>query len=160
VEADPTGETYAFEKAVTKTGGSAGFADVWRRGHFAWEYKGKHHDLGAAYDQLLRYREGLDNPPLLVVCDLERFEVHTNFTDTAKRVYRFSLADLANASPFPGESLLPLDVLRALFKAPDRLRPHETLEHVTQQAAREFARLAESLRARGEDPSLAARFLV
>ena len=64
-------------------------------------------DLGAAYDQLLRYREGLDNPPLLVVCDLERFEVHTNFTGTAKRVYRFTLADLANASLIPGARYEP-----------------------------------------------------
>jgi hypothetical protein len=63
-------------------------------------------------------------------------------------------------APTAGSSIPPLDVLRALFKAPDRLRPQETLEHVTQQAAREFARLADSLRARGEDPSLAARFLV
>ena len=59
--------------------GGDGFADVWRRGYFAWEYKGKRKDLGAAYTQLLQYREALDNPPLLVVCDLDRFEVHTNF---------------------------------------------------------------------------------
>ena len=26
-----------------------GFADVWKRGYFAWEYKGKHRDLEAAY---------------------------------------------------------------------------------------------------------------
>ena len=48
------------------------------RGFFAWEYKGKHKDLLAAYRQLLQYREDLENPPLLVVCDLDRFEVHTN----------------------------------------------------------------------------------
>jgi hypothetical protein len=29
---------------------------------------------------------------VLVVCDLSRFEVHTNFTGTAKRVYDFDLA--------------------------------------------------------------------
>ncbi len=158
----PTGETYAFEKAVTKTGGGAGYADVWRKDYFAWEYKGKDGSLTAAYEQLLKYREGLDNPPLLVVCDLNRFEVHTNFTGTAKQVFKFNLDDLATASTAPtvGSSIPPLDVLRAVFKAPDRLRPRETLEHVTQQAAREFARLADSLRARGEDPGLAARFLV
>ena len=38
-EADPTGEWYAFEKGAEKTGGGDGFADVWKRGHFAWEYK-------------------------------------------------------------------------------------------------------------------------
>ncbi len=37
-EADPTGEHYAFEKYVTKAGGGEGFADVWKRGFFAWEY--------------------------------------------------------------------------------------------------------------------------
>ena len=94
-EADPTGEDYAFEKGATKTSGGQGWADVWKRGRFAWEYKGKHANLRAAYQQLLQYREDLDNPPLLVVCDLDRFAVHTNFTGTAKRVYAFSLADLA-----------------------------------------------------------------
>jgi hypothetical protein len=78
----PQGVDYAFEKHVNKTGDDKGFADVWKRGFFGWEYKGKHKDLKAAYQQLLKYREDLDNPPLLVVCDFLRFEVHTNFTNT------------------------------------------------------------------------------
>jgi len=56
VEADPTGQTYAFEKGAEKLGGAKGFADVWFRGHFAWEYKGHHKDLDAAYRQLVGYR--------------------------------------------------------------------------------------------------------
>lgn len=44
-----------------------------------------------AYQQLLQYREALKNPPLLVVCDLDRFEVHTNFTGTVKVVHAFDL---------------------------------------------------------------------
>ncbi len=64
---------------------------MWKRGHFAWEYKGKHKDLKAAYDQLLQYREALENPPLLVVCDLDRFEIHTNFTNTPAVVHKFDL---------------------------------------------------------------------
>src|SRR3954470_2189166 len=82
-EADPEGNFYTFEKRVQKTGdeaGGKGFADVWYKGCFAWEYKGKHKDLGAAYNQLLLYREDLQNPPLLIVSDMERYEVHTNFT--------------------------------------------------------------------------------
>ena len=71
-EADPEGTWYTFEKGATKYGGGDGWADVWKKGHFAWEYKGKHKDLKAAYGQLLRYRESLDNPPLLVVSDMER----------------------------------------------------------------------------------------
>ena len=39
---DPTGDAYAFEKGAAKASGGAGWADVWRRGCFAWEYKGKH----------------------------------------------------------------------------------------------------------------------
>ena len=74
-----------------KTGGGEGWADVWMKGKFAWEYKRKRRSLLEAYQQLLRYREDLENPPLLVVCDLNRFEVHTNFTGTAKRVYDFDL---------------------------------------------------------------------
>jgi hypothetical protein len=41
-EADQEGHTYTFEKGVSKTAGGEGFADVWMRGFFAWEYKGKH----------------------------------------------------------------------------------------------------------------------
>ena len=69
------------------------------RGHFGWEYKGKHKDLSAAYKQLLDYREDLENPSLLVVCDMNRFEVHTNFTATAKRRYAFNLDGLRRLFP-------------------------------------------------------------
>ena len=32
-------------RAPRRSAGGDGFADVWKRGHFAWEYKGKHKDL-------------------------------------------------------------------------------------------------------------------
>ena len=85
-EDDPTGERFTFEKGAAKHGGSQGWADVWKKGFFGWEYKGKHKDLVAAYDQLLLYREALENPPLLVVCDMDRIEIHTNFTATVTLV--------------------------------------------------------------------------
>lgn len=47
-EADPTGAPYCFERDTRKDSGAAGRADVWKRHHFAWEYKGKHADLDAA----------------------------------------------------------------------------------------------------------------
>ena len=133
---------------------------MWKRGYFAWEYKGKRANLQAAYDQLQWYREGLDNPPLLVVCDLDQFEVHTNFTDTAKQEYKFDLADLSAGVATAASVLPPLDVLRAVFSDPERLRPERTPEYVTEQAAAEFATLAESLRQRGVDPERAAHFLM
>src|SRR5919204_189553 len=67
-EADATGTTFAFESGADKQRGGRGWADVWKKGFFAWEYKGKHADLDAAYQQLLQYRGALVNPPLLVVC--------------------------------------------------------------------------------------------
>lgn len=76
-DADPTGTWYAFEKGAGKMAGGEGFADVWKRGFFGWEYKGKRKDRKAAYLQLQGYRDALENPPLLVVSDLERIEVHT-----------------------------------------------------------------------------------
>ncbi|HYO29665.1 MAG TPA: type IIL restriction-modification enzyme MmeI, partial [Thermomicrobiales bacterium] len=93
-DADPTGSFYAFERGAEKTGGGKGWADVWFRGHFAWEYKKKHADLRAAYRQLRQYVEALETPPLLVVCDLDRFEVRTNFTNTTTKTHAFGLDGL------------------------------------------------------------------
>jgi len=62
-DADPTGEFYAFERGATKLRGGEGWADVWYRNHFAWEYKGKRANLKAAYEQLAQYREDLENTP-------------------------------------------------------------------------------------------------
>jgi len=150
-EADPRGEFYTFEKGVEKTGGGKGFADVWYENHFAFEYKGKHKDLGAAYGQLLQYHESLGNPPLLVATDTQRYEVHTNYHRTVKRVYRFTNAELPRHEN--------LRVLRALFTDPDSLRPNRTVEGVTEEAASKFARLADGMRARGVESHEAAHFL-
>jgi hypothetical protein len=152
-DADPTGEWYAFEKGAGKAEGGDGWADVWMRDHFAWEYKGKRKDLAAAYSQLNGYREALGNPPLLVVCDLARFEIHTNFTNTVPRVYRFTLDDLAAD---PGESLR---ILRAVFTDPETLRPTRLREELTERAAQDFAALATALRSRGHHPHAVAHFL-
>ncbi len=87
-EADPYGEWFAFEKGAKKTSGGDGWADVWRRHCFAWEYKGKHKDLRAALRQLQQYAIALDNPPLLIVSDMDTIEIHTNFTNTVNVVHR------------------------------------------------------------------------
>lgn len=159
-DVDLEGNTYTFEKGLTKTSGEHGFADVWMRGCFAWEYKGKHKDLAAAYQQLLKYREDLANPPLLVVCDLDKFEVHTNYTNTLKQVFRFELADLIPNLPTPTCALAPLDVLRAVFTEPEKLKPGKTTAQVTEEAAAQFSKLAEGLRSRGVPSERAAHFLM
>ncbi len=78
-------------RAPARPAAGTGFADVWKRRHFAWEYKGKRKDLERRVHQLLSYRDALENPPILVVCDLDRFEVRTNFTNTPTRLYEFDL---------------------------------------------------------------------
>jgi type II restriction/modification system DNA methylase subunit YeeA len=158
--ADQSGESFTFEKHVSTVEGDKGFADVWKRGYFAWEYKGKHKDLLAAYLQLLRFREDLENPPLLVVCDQDHFEVHTNFPNTKKQVYSFRLDDLLSDAPTPNCALPPLEVLRALFNSPDELRPDTSSARVTEKAATEFAKLATNLEVRKIDPEKAAHFLM
>ena len=87
-EADPSGERYCFERGARKDTGARGWADVWKRHCFAWEYKGKHADLDAAFDQLRQYALALENPPLLVVCDMARFRIRTNWTKQRERVAR------------------------------------------------------------------------
>ena len=39
-EADPSGETYCFERGARKDTGGDGWADVWKRHHFAWGVQG------------------------------------------------------------------------------------------------------------------------
>ena len=158
--ADQTGDTFTFEKHVSTLEDGKGFADVWKRGFFGWEYKGKHKSLNAAYAQLVRYQGDLENPPLLVTCDQNRFEVHTNFTGTRPLVYNFTLDDLLSSAPTPNCALQPLEVLRAVFTNPELLRPEAAQVRVTEHVAEEFAKLADSLEQRGVNPEHAAHFLM
>ena len=62
IEADPTGERYCFEKGAVKTTGRPGWADVWKKDCFGWEYKKKRRNLTEAFVQLQQYAIALDNP--------------------------------------------------------------------------------------------------
>ncbi len=151
-DVDPTGESFTFEKRVAKVSRGKGWADVWKRGFFGWEYKGDHKDLHEAYLQLLEYREDLDNPPLLVVCDMDRYEVHTNFENTKKQIFAFNQAELYLNKPTETCPAAPLDVLRWVFTDPSELRPEAASRRVTEEAAEKFCRLAESIELDGADP--------
>lgn len=150
-EVDPRGDFFTFEKGATKRGGGDGWADVWKRGYFAWEYKGRHKDLDAAYEQLDRYRAALENPPLLVTCDMDRLVVRTNFTGTRQDVHDLRLDDL--------DTPRGLEILRAVFFAPHKLKPGAISEAITTEAARKIGELAVALRDRGLDPRDVAHFL-
>ena len=125
--------------------GEEGFADVWKRGFFAWEYKSKGGDLKKAYRQLNEYHEALENPPLLVVCDFVRFEVHTKFENLPTRVYAFTLDDLLNDRDTATCALPPLEVLRHVFGDYNQLRPGVASIRVTKAAASDFLRLAQRI---------------
>ena len=150
-DADPTGETYCFERGARRDTGGDGWADVWKRYHFAWEYKGRRANLDAAFNQLRQYALALENPPLLIVSDMVRFRIRTNWTNSVSRTHEFELDDLADAAT--------RDRLKWAFSDPERLRPGETRQALTERVAASFASVAQALRERGHDPQAVAHFV-
>lgn len=151
ITADPIGEWFAFEKGASKTSGGEGWADVWKRGAFAWEYKGKRKNLDAAYQQLLQYSVALENPPLLIVSDMDRIRIQTNWTNTVQEVHEFTLEDVIDGAK--------RDRLRAAFTDPEVFKPTKTRQALTEETASEFATLAQRLRNRGHDAYQVAHFI-
>lgn len=151
LDVDPTGEVFTFEKGGATAAGGHGWADVWKKGAFAWEYKGPGKDLNAAYLQLKKYADMLENPPLLITSDTKRIEIHTNFTSTVKAVHVIELTDLADSAK--------RELLKNAFSNPERLRPGVTRQMVTKDAAEAFSQLAHHLQAKGFDPPRVAHFL-
>lgn len=149
--ADRKGEWFTFEKGASKTSGGDGWADVWRKNCFAWEYKGKRANLDKAFDQLLQYAIALENPPLLIVSDMDVIRIHTNWTNTVQKIYTIPLDDLTDAAN--------RDLLRNAFLDPEKLKPTKTRQLVTEQAAQNFANMAQRLRERGHDPQEVAHFV-
>ena len=150
-DADPSGETYCFERGARKDSGGDGWADVWKRHHFAWEYKGKRANLDAAFEQLRQYALALENPPLLIVSDMLRFRIRTNWTNSVSQTHEFNLDDLADAAT--------RDRLKWAFSNPERLRPGETRQSLTERVAASFASVAQALRERGHNPQAVAHFV-
>jgi hypothetical protein len=152
-EKDPLGEFFTYQYGV-KTADGQGYADVFYKGHFAVEYKGKgkYKDLQDAYRQLQRYRENLFNPPLLVVTDIATWEIHTNFPNTEKKIYSFTNTDIANRPEVTRW-------LRYLFEAPDMLHPARNTEQVTLEAAQSFQFIVDNMRDYQQEQARIARFL-
>ncbi len=154
-EADPSGtDFFCYQKRVVKDAElfelhespdasepeERGFADVWKKGCFGWEYKGKKKNLDEAYKQLLRYREALENPPLLVVCDFDHYIIRTNFNGTVQETHEFTNDQIDRPEN--------LRVLRALFENPDFLKPQRTTAQVTENLAGQIGKVALSLQKR------------
>jgi type II restriction/modification system DNA methylase subunit YeeA len=148
---DPTGKQFAFEKGLTKTGGGDGFADVWKKGFFAWEYKKKKRNLDAALEQLSRYAAALEYPPLHVASDIDRIVITTAFTNTVPQRHTILLDELATPANY--------DKLYAVFYNPEKLRPQQTRQAVTAEAAAKFVTIAERLQVRESNNEAVAHFV-
>ena len=150
-EDDPTGERYCFERGAKKDTGGDGWADVWKKHCFAWEYKGKHKNLDKAFDQLRQYALALDNPPLLIVSDMESIRITTNWTNSVSATETLMLDDLADAEK--------RQKLKWAMSNPQRLRPGQSRQDLTESVAKTFASLAQALRDRGHDSHRVAKFI-
>ena len=82
---------------------------------------------------------------------MESILVHTNWTNTVSERHVIQLEDLRDAGK--------RDLLRAVFKAPEQLKPEKTIDAMTRDAADKFAQLAMKLRERGHDPQQVAHFV-
>src|SRR5712671_2654870 len=115
------------------------------------EYKKRHANLGAALKQLLNYAGALANPPLLLTCDTDRIEIHTNWNDLVSTTTTIRLEELLDPEK--------LQLLKNAFTNPDALRPVRKRAEVTAIAATRFAELAGRLRRRGHPPQQVAHFV-
>lgn len=88
-------------------------------------YKGKNKDLARAFAQLRQSAIALENPPLLIVSDMELIRPDTNWTNTVPAVHTVSLEDLLDGSKrdLPGNA----------FLHPQRLRPAKTRQMLTEE---------------------------
>lgn len=151
VSADPKGEWFTFEKGASKTSGGNGWADVWRRGCFGWEYKGRHANLDKAYAQLLQYSVALENPPLLIVSDMSRIVIRTNWTNSVQEMHEIMLEDLTDGAV--------RDRLKSAFLDPEQFKPAKSRQELTEETARDFVGIAQRLRDRGHEAHRVAHFV-
>ena len=151
VEDDPIGEHFTFEKGAPKTGGGDGFADVWKKGFFAWEYKKKKRDLDKALEQLTRYAAALENPPLHVACD-----THSSASRRAGPT-RFRRNTSSNSTISPTRTIsracAPSFTIRKSCARAARA------QKLTKEAADKFQTISDSLQHRNPDREAVAHFV-
>ena len=82
---------------------------------------------------------------------MARFRILTNWTNSVSETHEFALEDLTNAAV--------RDRLKWAMSDPERLRPGESRQALTERAAATFASLAQSLRGRGHDAQAVAHFV-
>ena len=142
---------YLFEEKNAVIGGRTGYADVFRRGAFAWENKAPGKNLVAALRQLQTYSLALSNPPILVVCDRLTTRIYTQFNGHPTETHDVLLAELDQPEK--------LALLRRIWLDPESFRPKKTSRDITEAAAKSFATLAGQLQKTGHDPQQVSHFL-
>jgi type II restriction/modification system DNA methylase subunit YeeA len=135
---DPAGDTFSFETQAAKPDGAKGFADVFYREKFIWEYKGPHQDLDKAYQQLQLYREALENPPLLITSDIHTIIIHTNFNNYPIRSHTITFDDILRGDG--------VEKLTWAFFTPERFRPAKTRQRITKATADSLLRVADEMK--------------
>jgi type II restriction/modification system DNA methylase subunit YeeA len=95
----------------------------------------------------VRYAAALENPPLQVACDTDRFLIRTAWTNAVPKTYELTLDDLAEPQK--------LDILHSVFFEPEKLRPTETRAALTKEAADKFSTIAIRLQGRGSPEGIA-----
>lgn len=168
IEKPRSSDDFCYEKGALKDGGGQGWADVWKRDCFGWENKKPGRDLNKALAQLREYAGNLGNPPLLIVCDRERIEIHTAFRGYPDEPRTILLKDIGHPAN--------LQTLKWVFSDPDKLKPLKSNAAITAEAAGQFAKIAKAMRershrfptdadtsaipgSRGSDPQQVAHFL-
>ncbi len=146
-EDDPSGDHFAFEKLATKIGGGKGYADVWKKDYFAWEYKSRGENLDQAHKQLMTYAPALGSPPLQIVCDFKRYRIHTAWTNTVPDTHEILLEDFVKPER--------LQILRNVFHDPEKLKPVIARTTLTKEAADKFATIAVRMQGRGKPEKIA-----
>jgi hypothetical protein len=82
---------------------------------------------------------------------MDRFRIHTNWTNTVQVIYDIALDDLHD----PDQR----QRLKWVFSDPEGLKPGKTRQMLTEEAAEQFASLAQRLRTREHHPQAVAHFI-
>lgn len=135
---DGTGNKFSFETQTAKPDGRKGFADVFFKDHFIWEYKGPHKDLDKAYRQLQLYREDLQNPPLLITSDIHTIIIHTNFNNYPIKKHTITFKEI-----MAGDGV---EMLRWAFFDPDKFKPKQNQQELTKASADTFIAVADAMK--------------
>ena len=139
-------ELFTFEKPVP-----GGFADVYKEGHFAWEFKGSDNLLAEGMQQAIRYAAELKNPPLLLASSFQTIRIRTNFRGKERVIHEIPVLALVVRAE--------LEKLRQVFFDPDRLEPENTVEEITQETANLFYQVVVIMEELDEEPEPLARYL-